>query len=86
MCVFEADHANHQAHAPRDQQKAGDCGQGAGSATQLGADADRDPDDAGSRQELGEADDIEKFCFAEPAAALDRNTARPDDPAAKAER
>ncbi len=78
MRVFEASHPNREANAPRDQQKAGDRRQNAGTAAQLVTDTNRNPNDIRSRQELGEADDVEELRLAEPAAALDRDPARPD--------
>jgi hypothetical protein len=85
MRVFETDDAECKAGAPGDHEKTGERGQRAGSPAQLGADTDRDADDIRSRQELRQANNVEKFVLIKPAAPLDRDPARPDDAAAEPE-
>src|SRR6516162_1897670 len=83
--IAKAKHAKRQTAAPGQHKKPRNRGERPGRAAQFCAGADRDADDIRPRQELAQADDIEKFRVAEPAPLFNCDAPGPDDPAAKTE-
>ena len=84
VCVLEIQRAKRETNCPGYQHEAGDSGECAAQASQLGPHTDRDPDNVGSGHELAKAYDIGKFLLAYPPAPLDGDAARPDEPATEA--
>src|SRR5215471_17451275 len=67
---------------PRDDEKAGNCGDHSDHALHLCSDAHGNSDDVRPGHELAKAYNVGKFAVGEPAMLLDGNAARPDNPAA----
>ena len=82
MSIFKTKQAKREADGPWDDQEAANRGDRSDRAPHLRPDADGDTDDVRPGHKLAKAYDVGKFPVADPAAVLDGDAARPDDPAA----
>jgi hypothetical protein len=85
VSIFKEQQADRKADCPRDDEKAGNCGDRSDRAPHLRSDAHGNTDNVRPGHELAKAYNVGKFPVADPTALLDGDAARPDDAAASAD-